>query len=95
MLLVRQLLTESALLALMGGALGLLLAIWIINLVVAFKPPLDVPVSIGLHVDWRVLIFSLLVSLITVVPTVNSTWLPSMATSSIRHGSDLLPEPFT
>ncbi|HKP11036.1 MAG TPA: ABC transporter permease, partial [Blastocatellia bacterium] len=63
--LIRQLLTESALLALMGGALGLVLAVWIIQLVVAFKPPLDVPVNIGLYVDWRVLAFSLLVSLIT------------------------------
>lgn len=63
--LVRQLLTESGLLALTGGAFGLLLASWIIDLVVAFKPPLDVPVTIELLLDWRVLVFSLLVSLIT------------------------------
>src|SRR5438128_3331727 len=61
--LIRQLLTESALLALVGGALGLLLAIWVIDLVVTLKPPLDVPVTLELHVDWRVLAFSLLVSL--------------------------------
>ena len=60
--LIRQLLTESALLALMGGVLGVVLAVWIINLVIAFKPPLDVPINIGLYVDWRVLAFSLLVS---------------------------------
>ena len=61
--LIRQLLTESALLALIGGAVGLLLAIWVIDLVVTLKPPLDVPVTLELHVDWRVLGFSLLVSL--------------------------------
>ena len=63
--LVRQLLTESVLLAILGGGLGLLLAIWIINLVVAFKPPLDVPVTLQLHLDWRVLAFSLITSLVT------------------------------
>src|SRR5689334_3754933 len=76
--LVRQLLTESALLALAGGAMGVVLAVWIINLVVAFKPPLDVPVNIELHLDWRVLAFSLLVSLLTgilfgLVPALQAT----------------------
>src|SRR5205085_2673603 len=93
--LVRQLLTESALLALMGGALGLLLAIWIINLVVAFKPPLDVPVSIGLHVDWRVLVFSLLVSLITgivfgLVPALQATnpdLVPALKDATLQTGA--------
>jgi predicted permease len=93
--LVRQLLTESALLALMGGALGLLLAKWIIDLVVAFKPPLDVPVSLGLHVDWRVLVFSLLVSLITgivfgLVPALQATnpdLVPALKDASLQTGA--------
>ncbi|MEN3334746.1 MAG: hypothetical protein V7641_4111, partial [Blastocatellia bacterium] len=93
--LVRQLLTESALLALMGGALGLLLAKWIIDLVVAFKPPLDVPVSIELHVDWRVLIFSFFVSLITgivfgLVPALQATkpdLVPALKDASLQTGA--------
>jgi len=63
--LVRQLLTESVVLALAGGAAGLLLAVWIIDLVVAFKPPIDIPVWIDLAVDWRVTLFALGASLLT------------------------------
>jgi macrolide transport system ATP-binding/permease protein len=63
--LIRQLLTESLLLSLIGGAVGLLLAIWIIDLVIAFKPPVDIPITIDLQMDWRVLLFSVFLSLIT------------------------------
>jgi macrolide transport system ATP-binding/permease protein len=63
--LVRQLLTESLLLALAGGAAGLFLALWIIDLVVAFKPPIDIPIWLDLAVDWRVLLFALAASLAT------------------------------
>jgi macrolide transport system ATP-binding/permease protein len=63
--LIRQLLTESILLSFIGGVLGLLLALWMINLLLAFKPPIDFPLSIDIAVDWRVLVFSLLVSIIT------------------------------
>jgi len=63
--LVRQLLTESVMLAVVGGALGLLLASWLVDLMVALKPPVDVPLSIDLHIDHRVLIFTCLISLVT------------------------------
>ena len=63
--LVRQLLTESVMLALAGGAAGLFLAVWIIDLVAAFKPPIDVPVWIDLAVDWRVMLFALAASVAT------------------------------
>ena len=36
-----------------------------INLLLAFKPPIDFPLSLDIAVDWRVLVFSLLVSIIT------------------------------
>jgi macrolide transport system ATP-binding/permease protein len=99
MRLVRQLLTESALLALMGGALGLLLANWIIRLVVAFKPPLDVPVTIELHLDWRVLAFSLFVSLLTgivfgLVPALQATspdLVPALKEASLQTGARRSP----
>jgi predicted permease len=62
---VRQLLIESALLAGLGGGLGLLLAFWIADAVMALKPPLDFAVKIDAQMDWRVLSFTLLVSLLT------------------------------
>jgi len=60
--LVRQLLTESILLSFAGGVAGLLLAVWIIKVLLALKPPIDFPLALDVSVDWRVLIFSLTVS---------------------------------
>jgi predicted permease len=76
--LIRQLLTESLLLAVLGGAAGLLLAIWIIDLVVAFKPPVDIPITMDLKMDWRVLAFSVVLSVVTsllfgLVPALQAT----------------------
>jgi predicted permease len=63
--LVRQLLTESALLSMLGGALGLLLAYWLVDAIMAFKPPIDVALSTELQIDGRVLLFTLFVSALT------------------------------
>ena len=63
--LVRQLVTESVLLALAGGACGLLLAAWINDLVAAIKLPTDIALIFDLRIDWRVLVFTLGVSLVT------------------------------
>ncbi len=63
--LVRQLLTESMLLATSGGALGLLLAYWLVDAIMAFKPPIDVGLSTELHIDGRVLLFTAVVSALT------------------------------
>jgi len=63
--LMRQLLTESMLLALMGGALGLLFALWTARLIVAFKPPLAVPLSLDVALDVKVLVFTMGLALVT------------------------------
>ncbi len=63
--LIRQLLTESVLLFLCGGALGVLLAIWMSDLILAFKPAGTLAVDFDLALDWRVLSFTLAVSLLT------------------------------
>jgi macrolide transport system ATP-binding/permease protein len=81
---VRQLLTESLLLALAGGAGGLLLAVWILELVAAYRPPIDVPVWIETAVDWRVLLFALGASLLT-------TLLFGLAPALQATRADLLP----
>lgn len=62
---VRQLLTESLLLAVVGGAVGVALAVWMLDLVAAFQPPVDFPLTVDLRVDWRVLAFAFLASLVT------------------------------
>jgi predicted permease len=63
--LIRQLLTESVLLSLCGGLLGLLLASWLIKLATAIKMPVNVPVAINLQIDYRVLIFTGVLSFVT------------------------------
>jgi putative ABC transport system permease protein len=61
---VRQLLAESLALAACGGALGLLLAEWAIDLILKFGPE-DVPRLAEAGLDWRVLAFTLLVTVLT------------------------------
>ncbi len=59
---VRQLLAEGVVLALAGGALGLLLASWGLRLLVAAHPA-DVPRLAEVGIDGRVLVFTLAVAL--------------------------------
>jgi putative ABC transport system permease protein len=66
--LIRQLLAESATLALAGGVAGLLLAAWVVNVMTRF-----IPATIGggivsvtrPHVDGTVLLFALAISVVT------------------------------
>jgi putative ABC transport system permease protein len=62
--LIRQLLTESLLLSLFGGAVGLLLALCGVYLLVTFGPA-DLPRAKEIVVDGRVLGFTLAISLLT------------------------------
>src|SRR6185295_4332878 len=61
---VRQLLTESLLLAVAGGGVGLLLAIWAVSWLVSLSPD-TIPRVNEISVDRRVAGFTLLVSVIT------------------------------
>jgi len=63
--LVRQLLTESTVLSLMGGLAGLLVAYWGRKILWSFRPPFLLDGSIDLSFDARVLGFTLLISLLT------------------------------
>jgi putative ABC transport system permease protein len=69
--LVRQLLTESVLLGLASGALGLLLAFWCVGALVAMFPPtlfnISIPHVDKIPIDGWVLGFALAVSLLTAV----------------------------
>src|SRR5437762_4996907 len=63
--LVRQLLTESVLVSLLGGMLGLLFAFWITNLMVALMPSSYVPNEARIEVNGHVLFFCVIVSALT------------------------------
>ena len=67
--LIRQLLTESVLLALIGASAGLLLAYWIKQLLLAFKPPFPsaFTFTLDLPLDGRALSFTLLLAVATEV----------------------------
>ena len=61
---IRHVLTENLLLALVGGALGVMLAFWGVEALVALSP-INFPRLHQAHIDTRVLGFSLLLSITT------------------------------
>lgn len=88
-ILMLQLLTESILLALMGGIAGLLVARWTLHLISALLPP-DASNSLRFELQPSVLAFSAMVSLATGIifgmfPAVHSTRADLI--SSIRAGA--------
>jgi len=61
----RQMLIESLLLGLAGGALGVLLSLWSTHALSLVHPPAPVPLDLTLRVDWRVLLFSFVLSAVS------------------------------
>src|SRR3954469_10493125 len=62
--LVRQLLTESVMLSLVGASVGLLLAVWGVDLLARLKPA-GIPRLDNIHVDGTVILFTILTALVT------------------------------
>ena len=88
MRIVRQLLTESVILSLAGGGLGLLLAVWWSDLLVALGKN-SIPRALHVGVDWRVLGFTLGVSVFTgivfgLIPAIHSS--RTELTESLKEG---------
>jgi predicted permease len=63
--LVRQLLAESLVLAIAGGAAGVLLASWTLGLIVRAIPQDSTTTGLSAQLDYRVLIFAATVSIVT------------------------------
>jgi putative ABC transport system permease protein len=94
--LVRQLLTESLLLALLGAVAGLILTQWTAGMLPRFFAPGDLD-GVDFSFDWRVLAFTLGVALITgvvfgLVPALQATRLnliPSLKDETGSYGQRL------
>jgi predicted permease len=65
--LVRQLLTESLVIAILGGALGLLLAQAGADRFSQIRIPIDVPIMVDVKIDPNVLLFALLISVASAI----------------------------
>ena len=99
--LVRQLLTESLLVALIGGGFGLLIASWGSRLLFAVvssgRNPITAgsPLSVNLPIDSRILVFTLVVSLMallasSLVPALRATRVDLSSTlKDTRHAARL------
>ncbi|HWC15957.1 MAG TPA: ABC transporter permease [Terriglobales bacterium] len=91
--LVRMALTESVLLAGLGGFVGLLLSIWVAPLILRLKPA-DLPVTLDVSFDWRVFAYALVVSMVTgvvfgIAPALRSSAVHvTAAISQSSHGGD-------
>ncbi|HEX2059286.1 MAG TPA: ABC transporter permease [Thermoanaerobaculia bacterium] len=86
---VAQLLVESILLSVVAGALGLLLAAWGVDALIALAPP-DIPRLDGVQLDARVLLFTLTLSLLTgiifgLAPALSAS--KTNLTESLKEGS--------
>jgi putative ABC transport system permease protein len=89
MRIVRQVLTESLLLACAGGMLGLLVALGCDRALIAVAP-LSLARAGEVHIDWRVLLFALAVSLMTgaifgTLPALRTLGVP--ASEALRSGA--------
>lgn len=64
---IRQLLTESVLLSILAGVAGVLLAVWLLDLIMAFMPalPEGIRVALDLRLDWRVVVYTMAFSTVT------------------------------
>ncbi len=61
---IRQMLTESVLLAMLGGVLGAGLGLWGVSGLIRLLP-VDIPRLVGVRIDGTVLLFAVLVSMLT------------------------------
>src|SRR5262245_53297262 len=82
---IRQLLTEGVMLALVGGGAGLLLGVWSLEAMMALVPKGMIPRAEEVNIDWRVLLFALGASLLTGVISGLAPALQTLRVDVIRN----------
>ena len=95
---IRQLLTESIILSLAGGAVGLLLSKWATGLLLTYLPPSQT-VGLDLSPDTRILAFTLSVSLLTgitfgLAPAIQTTQFDLITALKNQTGGAIGPSRF-
>jgi len=79
--LARQLLTESLVLALAGGALGVVIGLWLRGGIGAFLPTTTLPVAVQVDVSWRLVCFS---AAATVLSGLGFGLIPALGSSRVE-----------
>lgn len=90
--LVRQLMTESLLVSTGGGVLGILLTALVSRYIAGFRLPLPIPIDLRIPIDFHVLVFSAVLSVLTgltfgLIPAFRASRLDLMGT--MRSGEDM------
>ncbi len=90
--LVRQLLIESLMLALAGGAVALLITSWTAGTLMKFVPSGDFPISLNIQADRTVLLVTLIISLLTgvifgILPALRSSSVAPIAVLKEESGT--------
>jgi predicted permease len=94
--LVRQLMIESLLLAVAGGAVAIAITSWTAGTFAAFVPPIDLPLTVNGHMDSGVVLVTMIASIVTAVifgtlPAWRSTSVPLVTSLKEEAGSTSLP----
>ena len=91
----RQLLMESTLLGVAGGALGVLMSLWSTQSLSAFRVPAPIPLDLRVALDWRTLAYTLVASIVCgVLLGIAPAWAASrpMLANALK-GEDALARP--
>ncbi len=93
--LLQQMLLESLLLALAGGLFGMLLTLWATSALSAFRIPAPVPLDTTVSIDWRVLLYTFVLSVGTgLVFGFGPAWIASRPVlASALKGEDAFVRP--
>ena len=65
--LIRQLLTEGLLLSAIGTVVAMVLTFWAARVLTTYRPPMEISLGLDLKLDYRVLLFTLFITVLTTV----------------------------